>query len=167
MQALAMFGVPPEKYYPYDEKKVNEDPQARIYAMAQNYQALTYYRLDPIHKDAQSILDSVKANIWCNRPCMFGFVVYDTIDDKTGNVELPTKTSNRRGGHAVTAVAFDDDYEFPKSKIKGGIKFVNSWREEWGQNGFGWLPYEYIRLGLAVDWWTMMTAEWLDTKQFE
>lgn len=167
MQAMVTFGIPPEKYLPYDISKFDEEPTARLYAMAQNYQVSTYYRLDPPFKDANKILESIKTNISANRACMFGFVVYDTINDETGDIGMPTKNSARLGGHAVTCVGFDDSYKVPQSDMAGAIKFMNSWGKAWGKNGFGYLPYDYIFKGLAVDWWTMMSAEWLDTKQFE
>ena len=30
----------------------------------------------------------------------------------------------------------------------------------------GWLPYEYVLRGLAVDWWTLISAKWVDTGKF-
>ena len=32
---------------------------------------------------------------------------------------------------------------------------------------YGWLPYEYILRGLAVDWWTILENEWIDTGNFK
>ena len=32
--------------------------------------------------------------------------------------------------------------------------------------GYGWLPYEYVLKGQAVDWWSLIQAEWVDTGQF-
>src|SRR4051812_41524790 len=46
MAALALFGLVPEKYWPYLEYKSNEEPTAFLYSYAQNFQALLYYRLD-------------------------------------------------------------------------------------------------------------------------
>jgi C1A family cysteine protease len=42
----------------------------------------------------------------------------------------------------------------------------NSWGTEWGDNGYGWLPYDYILYGIADDWWSMTKAEWIDTGKF-
>ena len=47
MGAMALFGVPPEDYWPYSEEEFDEEPPAFCYAFAQNYQAVKYYRLDP------------------------------------------------------------------------------------------------------------------------
>lgn len=46
MQALAAFGTPPEKYYPYIISKFEEEPSAFCYSFAQSYKGLKYYRLD-------------------------------------------------------------------------------------------------------------------------
>lgn len=48
MQALALFGAPPEEYMPYDIGRFDEEPNAFAYAFAQSYRALQFYRLDPV-----------------------------------------------------------------------------------------------------------------------
>jgi len=169
MQAIAMFGMPPETYYPYDIAKYDDEPVAFHYAIAQNYQALTYYRLDPYGSTPEQIISRVKSNINLNRTCMFGFVIYG-IDDKSGHVLLPSPNQKLAGGHAVVAVGYSDDYEIchPNGrKTLGAFKFANWWGKNWGQNGFGWIPYDFIKMGIAVDWWTLMTAEWIDLSPFQ
>jgi C1A family cysteine protease len=42
----------------------------------------------------------------------------------------------------------------------------NSWGPNWGDAGYGWLPYDYILQSLAVDWWSLIKSEWVDSKQF-
>ena len=48
MGALVLFGVPPEEYWPYVIADYDKEPSAFCYAFAQNFQSITYYRLDPI-----------------------------------------------------------------------------------------------------------------------
>ena len=45
MGAIALFGIVPEKFWPYKEAKFNEEPSAFLYSFAQNYQAITYYQI--------------------------------------------------------------------------------------------------------------------------
>jgi C1A family cysteine protease len=54
MGGLVLFGVPPEEYWPYKIADFDKEPSAFCYAFAQNYQAISYYRLDApgIAKDA-------------------------------------------------------------------------------------------------------------------
>lgn len=42
------------------------------------------------------------------------------------------------------------------SESRKAFRFVNSWSEEWGGNGFGWLPYEYLYRGHASNPLTLL-----------
>ncbi len=173
MGALVLFGVPPEEYWPYEIDDVDKEPSAFCYAFAQNYQAIKYYRHDPPETDAAVLLMRIKTYIAANHPSMFGFAVYSSIEqaDKTGRVPYPCEGDNLEGGHAVIAVGYDD-----KMKIKykgrcaiettGALLIRNSWGTGWGDAGYGWLPYEYVKKGLAEDFWSVLKKEWVDTGVF-
>ena len=49
---------------------------------------------------------------------------------------------------------------------RGALKIRNSWGTGWGEGGYGWLPYRYVENGLAVDFWSLFKAEYVDTGQF-
>jgi C1A family cysteine protease len=172
MAAMALFGVPPEKYWPYKEARFNEEPTAFIYSYAQNYQALLYYRLDVQGVTRQHLLDKIKQHLRMGLPLVFGFTCYTSLNTAdSGQIPFPDRNEEVEGGHAVMAVGFDDDKTITncnnsKIKSKGAILIRNSWGEEWGDRGYGWLPYDYILYGIADDWWSMTKAEWIDTKQF-
>jgi C1A family cysteine protease len=172
MATLAMFGVPPEKYWPYLEHKFNEEPGAFLYSYAQNFQALLYYRLDGIGVTKPELLDKIKDHLRNGLPLIFGFTCYSSLDlADDGNIPFPDKNENIDGGHAVMAVGFDDKKKIvnpgnKKIETTGALLIRNSWSTEWGDKGYGWLPYEYILHGIADDWWSMTKAEWIDSKQF-
>ena len=172
MGALALFGVVPEKYWPYKTDKFDEEPSAFLYSYAHNYQAVLYYRLDAVGITRDQLLESIKDHLRNGLALIFGFTCYSSLDlANNGKIPFPDDKENVEGGHAVMAVGFDDDIKIvnPGNKkivTQGAIFIKNSWGTEWGENGYGWLPYDYITKGIAVDWWSMTKAEWIDTNQF-
>lgn len=172
MKAMVLFGVPPENSWPYLISDFEKEPTAFCYAFAQNYQAVEYYRLDPPGTSRQELLGRIKANLVAGLPSMFGFSVYSSISQAAndGKIPFPSSTERQEGGHAVVAVGYDD-----KLKIKnqnsgdtstGAFLVRNSWGTGWGDNGYGWLAYDYVSKELAVDWWSLLKNEWVDTGAF-
>jgi C1A family cysteine protease len=172
MGALRLFGVPPEEYWEYDISQFDREPPAFCYAFASNYQAIKYIRLDKAGISKQALLDSIKDNISKGIPSMFGFTVYESYEQASANGKIPFPCSNERvvGGHAVMAVGYDDDLKIKNNacgeETRGALIFRNSWSTSWGDQGYGYLPYEYILQELALDWWTIIKDEWVDTGQF-
>jgi C1A family cysteine protease len=175
MGALVLFGVPPEEYWPYNIASFDKEPTAFCYAFAQNYQAISYYRLDPPGTTPAQLLLRIKTNLAAGLPSMFGFTVYSSISqagNNNGKIPYPTKDEKIEGGHAIVVVGYDDNMKI-KNNIIGGTETTgafqirNSWGTEWGQAGYGWLPYEYVIQGLADDWWSLLKNEWVDTGNFK
>ncbi len=165
MGALALFGAPPEKFWEYEVERFDDEPFAFCYSFAQNYQALKYFRLDEQGKSEEEILQSVKETLTQQIPTLFGFTVYNSIRNAIGGkITYPTNNESVLGGHAVVAVGFDDSMVIGSSK--GAFIIRNSWGEEWGDSGYGYLPYDYLLNGLALDWWALIKAEWVNVKEF-
>ena len=174
MGAMVLFGVPPEDYWPYtdDEKGFDQEPPAFCYAFAQNYQALKYFRHDPSGTRGEEILKKVKTYLSKGHPAMFGFTVYNSIEqaNHTGRIPFPSPKERIEGGHAVAVVGYDDKIKiknkYGKIETIGALLIRNSWGKGWGEEGYGWLPYEFILRGLAEDFWSILKKEWIDTGQF-
>jgi hypothetical protein len=74
MQAMVLFGMPPEDYWPYVVTTYDNEPTAFCYAFAQSYKAIQYYRIDPPSvTDRNEILARIKTNLAAKLPLMFGF----------------------------------------------------------------------------------------------
>lgn len=168
MKAMVLFGIPPEKYWPYEVARFNDEPTAFCYSYAQSYQAIDYYRLDPSNTPAATVLANIKTNLAAYLPAMFGFSVYSSMPpsgDGKGEIPYPTQGDTLEGGHAVLAVGYDDQKKIGAKK--GALLIRNSWGVEWGNKGYGWLPYAYVENGLAGDFWTMVKAEFVDSDLFK
>jgi len=174
MGAMVLFGVPPEEFWPYEIQAFDQEPSPFCYSFAQNYQAVSYYRLDPAGTARDDLLTRIKTNLAAGIPAMFGFTVYDAIGQsgQTGEIPFPAPGENVRGGHAIAVAGYNDKKKI-KNRSPGGQETVgallirNSWGPGWGDHGYGWLPYEYVLQGLAVDWWALLKNEWIDTGQFK
>jgi C1A family cysteine protease len=176
MGALAMFGVPPEEYWPYDISQYDREPTPFMYSFAKEFQSIKYMRLDQKANntviDRNDVLTNIKASLCSQIPAMFGFTVYNGIDQagSTGAIPYPSEYESCTGGHAVMAVGYNDSKVIKNtldgSSTTGAILIRNSWSTSWGDAGYGWLPYKYVLTGLADDWWTIIDAKYVDTGLF-
>jgi C1A family cysteine protease len=175
MRAMVLFGVPPEDRWPYVEANFEAEPDPFCYAYAQNYQAIKYCRLDRVGMSPSALLAQIKAVLVAGLPCMFGFTAYQSIYAEhnvcLGHIPYPTRNDVMAGGHAMVAVGYDDHHviesdDDPDNPSVGAILVRNSWGTDWGQGGYGWLPYDYILGELTADWWVLLKAEWLSQTSF-
>jgi C1A family cysteine protease len=168
MKAMVVFGVPPERHWPYRIERFDAEPNAFLYSFAQSFQALKYYRLDPPAARPDEVLRNVRTSLASGLPSMFGFTVYDSIPpagDGKGEIPMPGPNDGVAGGHAILAVGYDDDKRI--GATKGALLIRNSWGTAWGAGGYGWLPYDYILASLADDFWTLVAGEFVDSDLFK
>ena len=145
MGALVLFGVPPEEYWPYVVADFEKEPSAFCYAFAQNFQAITYYRLDPAGMAKPALLTQIKTYLAAGLPSMFGFTVYSSYTQAaaTGKIPWPTAGEKIVGGHAVVAVGYDDNQRIKNTsagalETTGALLIRNSWGAGWGCSRSPW-----------------------------
>ena len=174
MGALTLCGVPDEKYWPYKVKDFDKEPGGFVYALAENYSTVKYFSHDPQGSNLKGtdVLASVKKYLDAGIPSMFGFWGFQSFEetDKPGDIAYPCKDESAQWGHAVVTVGYDDSRTITnlrcKSETKGALLIRNSWGKSWGEDGYGWLPYDYVLNGLALDFWCILDMRWIDTGKF-
>ncbi|HEV8238725.1 MAG TPA: C1 family peptidase [Thermoanaerobaculia bacterium] len=185
MGVLKLVGVPPEKYWPYpdpgtyqkprsSDPLLDAEPSSFCYAIANDYRAITYYRLDEPDQRPAALLHLAKAHLVAQVPFAFGFPLYQLLGEATttGRIPYPSAEQAPLANHAVVAMGYDDDIVIGKgikgaAATRGAIRIKNSWSESWGEKGYGWLPYEYVLQGHTRDFWTLLRSEWVDTGAFQ
>jgi C1A family cysteine protease len=168
MKAMVLFGIPPERYWPYQISQFDLEPTAFCYSFGQSFKTIKYYRIDPPGTSTSKVLSTIRRNMAAGLALMFGFTVYNSIPPigtGSGEIPFPEPTERTLGGHAVVAVGYDDKKQIGKEK--GALLIRNSWGTDWGEQGYGWLPYAYVESGLAVDFWSLVQAEFVDTDLFK
>ncbi|MDQ3234542.1 MAG: C1 family peptidase [Pseudobdellovibrionaceae bacterium] len=145
IKAIATWGYPPEDKWPYSIEKFTVRPPEEVISLAAKERIKSYERLG---RDLNQFREAINEGL----PVIIGFSVYSSIDDrsvkKTGFIPVPKPGDMRDGGHAVLVVGYDD--------TKAALIIRNSWGEEWGEEGFGYLPYRYIEdPALSGDFWVI------------
>jgi len=180
MGALVLCGVPAETEWPYTDKPGAEpdgfdrEPPAFVYAVADNYEALRYFCHDPqgANIPPSDVLSTVKKYLSAGIPSMFGFWGFPSFNytNVKGGIPYPCPGERAQWGHAIVAVGYDDSQKIKNTQCnketKGALLIRNSWGTGWGDKGYGWLPYDYVLNKLAMDFWSLLSMEWVDTKQF-
>lgn len=148
IKVLKKLGVCRESNWPYQIVRFAVKPSAACYAEAARHQVTAYQRLAALHE--------MKACLAMGLPFVFGFAVYEhAMSDavrRTGQIRLPRPGERMVGGHAVMAVGYRD-----KTR---SLWFRNSWGEDWGQSGYGEIPYAYLESrNLSDDFWCIQATE--------
>jgi C1A family cysteine protease len=114
----------------------------------------------------------VKIYLAAGIPSMFGFFGFPSFGNSAapGNIPYPCPNERAAWGHAIDAVGYDDTKVIVNTKCNvsttGALLIRNSWGPGWGVQGYGWLPYAYVLNGIALDFWSLLSMDWVDSGQF-
>ena len=140
MKVLLKKGVCPESFWPYrpfqaDKPRHGADTKAKVYRIK------AYARLKSVTE--------MKRSLAINGPFLAGVEVFkgwlNRTANKTGKIPLPGKGEKSIGGHAICITGYDD--------AQKAFLFKNSWGTGWGNRGYGYLAYEYMRR-YCMDGWS-------------
>lgn len=174
MEALALAGVCPEKYWPYAPERLDASPPSFCYAVADNFEALTYYRLDHAGLHPRELLRVLKLHLARGLPVMFGCRLFPGLSAAAdhGTIPEPLPGEPIALEHAFVAAGFDDeqitcDQSGRVRTGRGAVRVRSSWGPGWGDGGYAWLPYGYVLRGLTRDFWVLVSTGWVDLEPLE
>lgn len=78
---------------------------------------------------------SIKRALASDHVVVFGASVDDSFVSYSGGV-VSEQMGAGTFGHSMTLVGYDD--------ARNAFKLVNSWGTEWGENGYGWVDYDFF-----------------------
>lgn len=140
-------GIPEDVYWPYITSKFTDKPSDEAYENGLKHRIAAYGYLNS--------LDEIKRAIGVyEHPVIVGINVFKSIYDddttKTGQIKLPDCNEESIGGHGILIVGYDDNMKFDDGHV-GGFVWSNHWGEDWGDSGYGYIPYKYYTKGYMWD----------------
>lgn len=150
-KALQKYGTCKEICWPYRIEKYAKRPCCIANLAAKKYKICSYKCFDT-DEDTDDIMQIKQYLFATHRPVLIGVQVYDSFESnfttETGFIPIPDTTKEALlGGHAILVVGFDDNIQ--------SFIIMNSWGKDWGDNGFGYLPYDFVTLKFAFDFWVI------------
>ena len=140
LKSLSKFGVCTEQLWPYDLDKFDDRPTDECYEDAKKRIILKYQKLISNYYITQ-VLNH-------NKPVVFGMQIYESfmdLNERISTVNFPGRKERSLGGHAMCMVGYDLNNRLFLAK--------NSFGTSWGNNGYCWIPFDYITQE-GYDIWT-------------
>ena len=156
IEALEELGACSEATWPYDPEMVLEEPPEEAYEEAINFCVESAQELEVD-------LFAMKHCLAEGYPFVFGLSLFASFDDmdEDGYIPMPSEDETSRsshGAHAMICVGYDDEEEV--------FIIRNSWGEDWGDDGYCYIPYEYMAdTELCWDCWAIQAVSDLDYEE--
>lgn len=142
VKLVARVGSVPETAFPFPSYSQQNNPAVfpRFLSEVPSAALLAEAGKHRVFKDVAVLgsAEEMKESVAAGMPVVFGIAVFSGIyEAKNGVIPLPGKGEQPLGGHIMLCVGYDESTQ----------QFLvrNSWGTEWGNSGYGYLPYSYIR----------------------
>jgi hypothetical protein len=136
----AGWGMVAESRWPYprrDEPWPPVDEPPSLDAIAKYNRTFCHFRI----RD----LDELRVAISRHVPPIIGIPIHQGWHKAPGGIiPMPGAATKWGERHAVLVVGYDDATQL--------VMFANSWGDQWGEKGFGYLPYQYIEEYMYDAW---------------
>ncbi|MGF1527650.1 MAG: SUMF1/EgtB/PvdO family nonheme iron enzyme [Candidatus Competibacterales bacterium] len=127
-------------YDPTDPEGCTMEPSPEVASVAAQEKILGWGRV-PVAENRRLQLSDIKGLLARGDPVLIGMQLYQSFEDFFGFEGLlgatyapDTQRESYLGDHAAVVVGYDDE--------RGAFRVMNSWGQDWGEDGFFWFPYQ-------------------------
>ena len=145
LAAVRRSGVCPEALWPFARARRDLRPPEQAYRCARDLGGVDF---QPVPRR----LDAMLGLLADGHPFVCGLRVYQSFwgsrSRRSGAIALPIRRERETGGHAVVIAGYEREREV--------FIFRNSFGAQWGDGGYGTLPFAYLLSDhLAFDLWSV------------
>ncbi len=142
LQHMTQKGLVAFSKFAYNENDCSRKPDNQLLREAMEHRIRGYNRLTRSGKNYDVDLEAVKQNIAQGAPVIIAMKVPYSFQDMMGKKVWQPSRSDARGidnlgGHAMCLIGYDDDKQL--------FEIMNSWGEDWGDQGFVFVPYDAFK----------------------
>ena len=130
-EILKTVGTTSWNQMPFINSKVCSITNSTQVSQAASNKISGYYRLD---KAEYNNINEIKTWLYGGYPLWFAV----NTEDNWSNIGTGvwSQSTGKDGGHAMVIIGYDD--------TKKALRIANSWGTNWGDNGYGWIDYDYF-----------------------
>ncbi len=143
METMLKKGSLPFSEFEYDEGSCRLKPTQQEVRQAQQFKIRGYERLSLGASNYKVDINAIRQNLAAGAPVVIGMMVGQsfTHNMRGRQVWQPTRSDLNNiglGGHAMCVIGYDDT----ALNGEGAFQIMNSWGDDWGDNGIAWVGYK-------------------------
>ena len=140
IKAVADSGVCPEPKWPYTAKSLAQKPNQQAYDSAKDRLITEYNRIILDYTKPDYNINQIQAALTEGYPIAYGMRINLSFmkTKRDGIMQIPTLNENGDvgiGSHTMVICGYNENYFIIR----------NSWGQKWGDKGYLYMPYEYLR----------------------
>ncbi|NLG51788.1 MAG: C1 family peptidase [Chloroflexi bacterium] len=131
-------GVATYRTMPYYVGDTCTRPSHAALIEASSYRSQTYVNM--FLGQGTANLTALKQHLASGDPFLLAVPIYSNFllaSSANPIIDVPQPGAEFYGGHAITVVGYDEGLQ--------AFKFVNSWGQGWGDQGYGYLTYDFVQ----------------------